>query len=100
MNVIAGISGPPVVLFALNARWPRERVRPTMQVFFLGLNAMTLASLGRPRHLPPGLLAGFAAGWLAARLWGHRPSPTAVQRGTLILAAVGGAVAIGRGLTT
>jgi uncharacterized membrane protein YfcA len=100
MNVVAGISGPPVALFALNARWPAERIRPTLQLFFLGLNALTLVSLGWPRDLPPGLAGGFAAGWVAARLWGHRPSPAAIRRGTLLLAAAGSAVAIARGLTT
>jgi uncharacterized membrane protein YfcA len=100
MNTIAGISGPPVVLFAVNARWPPERVRPTMQLFFLGLNALTLASLGPPHRLPLGLVIGFAAGWLAARRFGHRASLSAVRNGTLLLAAAGGAVALARGLTT
>ena len=99
MNVFAGISGPPVVLFALNANWPPERTRPTMQLFFLGLNAVTLVSLGPPHHVPPALLVGFAAGWLTARLVGHRPSMAAVQRGTLLLAAAGSVVAVARGLT-
>ena len=98
MNVVAGISGPPVVLFALNAAWPPSRLRPTMQLFFLGLNVLTLASLGLPHRLPPALLLGFAGGLLAARLVGHRPSPEAVRRGTLLLAGLGSAVAIARGL--
>jgi uncharacterized membrane protein YfcA len=100
MNAVAGISGPPVVLFALNARWPPERVRPTMQLFFLGLNTLTLASLGPPHRLPPGLVIGFAAGWMGARRFGHRVSPSAVRKGTLALAAAGGVVALARGLTT
>jgi len=98
MNVVAGISGPPAVLFALNADWPVDRLRPTMQLFFLGLNILTLAALGLPDRLPPTLLLGFAAGLLLARLLGHRPSPGAVRTGTLLLAAVGGAVAVARGL--
>ena len=100
MNVVAGISGPPVVVFALNAEWPPERIRPTMQLFFLGLNALTLLSLGPPHRLPLSLAGGFLAGWFAARLLGHRPSVDAVRRGTLLLAAAGSALAIGRGLTT
>jgi uncharacterized protein len=99
MNVVAGISGPPVVLFALNAAWPPDRLRPTMQLFFLGLNVLTLASLGLPDRVPPPLLLGFAGGLVAARLLGHRPSPDAVKKGTLLLAAAGSAVAIARGLT-
>ncbi len=100
MNVVAGISGPPVVLFALNAAWPPDRLRPTMQLFFLGLNILTLASLGLPHRLPPTLLLGFGAGVLIARLLGHRPSPTAVRTGTLLLAATGSVMAISRGLLT
>jgi uncharacterized protein len=100
MNVVAGISGPPVVLFALNAAWPPNRLRPTMQLFFLGLNILTLASLGLPHRLPGSVLLGFAAGLAIARLLGHRPSPEAVRRGTLLLAGIGSAVAILRGLTT
>ena len=36
MNVVAGIGGPPVVLFGINAGWSLERARPTMQLFFWG----------------------------------------------------------------
>ena len=99
-NVIAGISGPPVVIFAVNNDWPAVQVRPTLQLFFLGLNILTIASLGLPTHLPAAPVAGFLAGLLAARIIGHRPSPEAVRRATLLLAALGSAVAIGRGLTT
>jgi hypothetical protein len=75
MNVVAGISGPPVVLFALNAEWPPERVRPTMQLFFLGLNALTLLSLGRPDRLPAGLMVGFVAGLAGGPAGGLRRRP-------------------------
>ena len=99
MNVVAGISGPPVVLFALNAAWARPRARATMQVFFLGLNILTIASLGRPQRFPAAPFIGFAVGWLTALFHGHRPSPEAVRRGTLLLAAAGSVVAVARGLT-
>ncbi|MDQ3946780.1 MAG: sulfite exporter TauE/SafE family protein, partial [Actinomycetota bacterium] len=72
MNAAAGISGPPVVLFAINARWPLERARPTMQLFFFGLNAVTLASLGWPDRLPLGVVIGFAAGVVAGALLAGR----------------------------
>jgi uncharacterized membrane protein YfcA len=99
MNVIAGISGPPVVLYAVNAEWPLERTRPTMQLFFLGLNILSLAALGVPRRIPAALVVGFAAGWLTAYSLGRRPSGVTVRRATLILAAAGSAMAIVRGLT-
>ncbi len=99
MNVVAGISGPPVVLFALNAEWPAERVRPTMQLFFLGLNALTLLSLGRPDRLPAGLMVGFVGGLAGGALLAGRPSGTAVRAATLAIAAAGSVLAVARGLT-
>ena len=99
MNVVAGISGPPVVVFALNAEWPPERIRPTMQLFFLGLNALTLLSLGPPDQLPAVLLVGFAAGWLAGTLLAGRPSTAVVRSATLAIAGAGSVLAIARGLT-
>jgi uncharacterized membrane protein YfcA len=99
MNVVAGISGPPVVLFALNAQWPPERVRPTMQLFFVGLNALTLLSLGRPDRLPAVLLVGFAAGLAGGALLAGRPSGPAVRAATLAIAAAGSVLAVARGLT-
>ena len=99
MNVLAGISGPPVVLFALGAGWPAQRARPTMQLFFLGLNVVTIVSLGRPDRFPPGLAVGFAGGVLGAARFGGRPSTVSLRRATLTIAAVGSTLAIVRGLT-
>lgn len=99
MNVVAGISGPPVVLFALGARWPPQRARPTMQLFFLGLNLVTLASLGWPDRFPPGLAVAFAAGVLAAARLGQRSSTASVRTATLAIAAAGSVLAVVRGFT-
>jgi uncharacterized membrane protein YfcA len=99
MNVVAGISGPPVVLFALGAQWPPERTRSTLQLFFLGLNVVTLASLGWPSQLPVGLAAGFAAGLAAGALLAGRSSTAALRTATLAIAAAGSTLAIIRGLT-
>jgi hypothetical protein len=99
MNVVAGISGPPVVLFALGARWLPQRARPTMQLFFLGLNVVTLASLGLPDRFPAGLAVGFAVGVLAAAPLARRPATAAVRTATLAIAAAGSTLAIVRGLT-
>lgn len=98
MNAIAGVSGPPVVLFALNAGWPPNRARPTMQVIFLGLNVVTLAALGWPDRLPLGLISAFAAGIVAGVLLAGRLPAAVVRPATLGLAAVGSVVAIVRGI--
>ncbi len=99
MNVTAGISGPPVVWFAVNAGWPSERARPTIQLFFLGLNLVTLATLGWPARLPLGIVAALAAGVVAGVLLAGRLPAAAVRPATLALAATGSVLAIARGLT-
>jgi uncharacterized membrane protein YfcA len=99
MNATAGIGGPPIVLFAVNARWPLERARPTMQLFFLGLNAVTLASLGWPGHLPLEVVAGFAAGVMAGTLFAGRLPERVIRPATLAIAATGSVLAIARGLS-
>ena len=99
MNVVSGLSGPAVVLFAINAGWRPSRSRPTLQLFFLGLNIAALAALGYPDHFPLGLPAALAAGTLAGGLLAGRPSDLAVRRLTLLLAAAGSVLAVARGLT-
>jgi len=100
MNVVAGMSGPPVVLFAVNAGWRPEQVRPTLQLYFLGLNVAALALLGRPHHFPVALAGGFAAGVVAGAGLARRPSDRAVRAGALLLAGAGSVLAVGRGLTS
>ena len=46
MNLIGGVGGPPVALYAANAGWPIERVRPTLMAFFAVQNAVTVAVIG------------------------------------------------------
>lgn len=99
MNATAGMSGPPVVLYAVNARWPVDRARPTLQLFFLALNVITLASLGGPDRLPVPIVAGFAAGVLAGALLAGRLPEAAVRQATLVLAGAGSILAIARGFS-
>ncbi len=97
MNVVAGIGGPMAALYALNAGWPPESTRATLQAYFLALNLVALASLG----LPSVSLLQFGAllaGWLAGSLLAPRLPAGAAFWATLGLAAVGGALAVGRAL--
>jgi uncharacterized protein len=98
MNVIAGISGPAVAVFAVNAGWPSDRSRPTMQVVFLGINVVSLMSLGWPDRLPAGLAVGFAAGILAGGVVAGRLPGGFVRAATLAVAGAGSVLAIARGL--
>src|SRR4029453_15747933 len=87
MTVLAGIGGPPIAMFALNADWPVVAMRPTLQGYFLGLNIVAVAVLGPPPlSLAPwlGLIGGSVIGWIAARRL-----PDRVARPTILaLAAV------------
>lgn len=99
MNVAAGISGPPVALWADNAGWSGPRLRGTLQVYFLSLNAVALASLGLPagEGLATGVLAlvvGVGVGALVV----HRVSAAAARRTTLGLAAAGGLAVLVRAI--
>lgn len=96
MNVVAGIGGPPVVVYGLTAGWSAEVARPTLQAFFLGINAVAIPSLGVttvPVALPVALVVGIVAGVAVAR----RAPERAVRSAVLIIAAGGSALAILRG---
>lgn len=96
MNVVAGIGGPPVVIYGLTAGWPAEAARATLQAFFLGINAVAIPSLGVtsvPVVLPVALVPGIVVGvGVAGRL-----SEPAVRSAVLVIAAAGSALAIVRG---
>ena len=102
MNDAAGIGGPAVALWADNAGWPHERTRSTLQVYFLGLNAVALATLGLP-HQSGGRYAEMAAalvgGYLVGGVLARRTSPAAARRVTLLLAFAGGLTVLLRALT-
>ena len=97
MNVTAGIGGPPVVLFSINAGWAPERARPTMQAFFFGINLLAIAALGLPHRLPLGLVAGLLAGLVVGRIAAGRVSAGRIYQATLAIATTGSLLAILRG---
>jgi uncharacterized membrane protein YfcA len=97
MNDAAGIGGPAVALWADNAGWSHDTLRGTLQVYFLGLNAVAMASLGLP-HQPhvryavelAALVGGLALGGLLAKAI----RPAVARRATLSLAGAGGLVVL------
>jgi hypothetical protein len=99
MNVVAGIGGPPVVLFGTTAGWSPEISRPTLQTFFLGINLVALATLGAPSHLPSSVGLAMVAGFLVGRPLVSRLHAGQVRVAVLVIAAAGSIVAIVRGLT-
>lgn len=95
MNTLAGIGGPPIAMYAVNADVPPEAMRPTLQAYFLGLNLIALATLGLPRQsfLP---WIGLAVGWLLGRIALARLPERAARPAILAVAVIGGVVAIAR----
>ena len=100
-NVVAGVAGPVVALWAANAEWRADVQRASLQAYFLGLNCVALPSLGLPRVGLPLLLGCLAALGLGAVLGaplGRRVGEVAARRTTLTLAGLGGAVVLARAL--
>jgi uncharacterized protein len=100
-NVLAGVAGPVVALWAANAEWPRRAQQASLQAFFLGLNCVAAPSLGAPR-VSAGLLAGCLAavgvGVLLGAPLSRRVGEAAARRTTLALAGTGGAAVLVRAL--
>ncbi|GAB3576626.1 sulfite exporter TauE/SafE family protein [Amycolatopsis endophytica] len=100
MNVTAGVGGPMVTAYALSQGWSREVFVPTVQVYLLFLNVVSVATKGLP-VLAPGewalcsgaLLVGVVAGELVNR----RLTPEAGRRFIIAVALAGGAAAVIRG---
>lgn len=98
MNVIGSIGGPALALYTVNASWPPERARSTLQVIFLVSNLVAVVSLGLPRldDTWVGLLAALVLGLLVGLKLAPRVPEHAARIVTLVVAAAGGLLAVGR----
>ena len=72
LNVIGGVGGPPVALYAANAGWDPRYARATLQAFFLIQGFVTLAVVG-VTWPTPAMVAALVIGalfgtWLAPRI--------------------------------
>lgn len=99
MNVAAGIGGPPVVLFGATAGWSPEVARPTLQAFFLGINAVALLTLGPPDHVAAGVIGAAALGLVLGQVAARRLHADQVRVAVLLTAGAGSLLAVVRGLT-
>ena len=100
-NVVAGVGGPPLALWAANADWDAVRQRASLQAVYLGLNAVALPSLGLPdvdARLLVATLAALALGVALGGTLSRRVSERGARRATLALAGTGGAVVLVRAL--
>jgi uncharacterized membrane protein YfcA len=101
MNAAAGVGGPAVAMYGLNADWPTPMLRPTLQAYFAALNVATVIALG-PAHVSAGFalvaLIALGGGFWAGAVLTRNLDQGAARRAILIIASAGGIAAIVRGL--
>lgn len=89
LNVVGGVGGPPIGLYAANADWEPQVTRANLHAFFLVQNIATALVLGV--HLPNlTQLAVLGAGTAAGMLLAAKVAAGAVRTGVLAVSLVGG----------
>jgi uncharacterized membrane protein YfcA len=100
MNSAGGVGGPAVAMYALNAGWPFDVTTPTLQIYFAGLNLLSIAVLG-PVTLAPASAAGIVfaivVGVIVGTVLARRLDVAVMTRAVIVTAVAGGAAAMIRG---
>ncbi|GGN90804.1 membrane protein [Actinoplanes lobatus] len=102
MNSAAGVGGPAVSLYAVNAGWTVREFVPNAQFYGLIVNVLSIAAKGPPTLAAPvWLLAGtaMAAGVLVGAMLAGRVPERRARRLVLLLALAGGLATVGKGVT-
>jgi uncharacterized membrane protein YfcA len=92
-TIVAAVSGPPVILLAVQRKWSPEVTRATMQALFLPLNLLALLVLGPVDADLSDVwwaIGGCVLGLLAGSLGARRIPAPAVRWAMLAVAAAGG----------
>lgn len=101
MNSSAGVGGPAVSLYAVNAGWTVAEFVPNAQFYGVVVNAFSLTAKGLPQLTAPAWLlagAGIAAGVVAGTALAERVPESRTRRIVLLLALAGGLATAGKGL--
>ncbi|KUN10643.1 hypothetical protein AQI95_02380 [Streptomyces yokosukanensis] len=101
MNAAAGVGGPPVSLYALNAGWTVREFVPNAQFYGVAVNALSLAANGTPRLTGAQwavVAAAMAIGALIGNAIAARTPEHRARCLVLVLALAGGATAMAKGL--
>jgi uncharacterized membrane protein YfcA len=101
MNSAAGVGGPPVSLYALNAGWTVREFVPNALFYGVVVNAFSVASNGVP-HLGPTrwgvVVTGMVVGASIGRVLAERVPEQRARMLVLLLALIGGLTTLGKGL--
>jgi uncharacterized membrane protein YfcA len=89
LNVVGGVGGPPLALYAANAGWPPQRIRATLQALFVAQGIVTVAVVG---FVWPdaGMIVALVIGTIAGTWLAPRVPAEAARRAVLVVAALGG----------
>jgi uncharacterized membrane protein YfcA len=101
MNAAAGVGGPPISLYAVNAGWTVREFVPNAQFYGVVVNAFSVAANGVPSLRTPQWVAVIVAmivgGVIGRGLAGRIPERQARWL-VLSLALTGGVTAVGKGV--
>ncbi|WP_225858902.1 sulfite exporter TauE/SafE family protein [Streptomyces albicerus] len=101
MNSAAGVGGPPVSLYAVNAGWPVREFVPNAFFYGVVVNAFSVASNGMPQLSAPIWAlagAGMVVGGLIGRGLAERVPEKQARMLVLLLALIGGLTTLGKGV--
>jgi uncharacterized membrane protein YfcA len=101
MNASAGLGGPALSLYAVNAEWTVREFVPNAQFYQVVVNAVSLAVNGTPRLAAPVwllVLAGIGAGAVIGKVLAERVPEKRARLVVLLLALAGGLTTLGKGL--
>ncbi|WP_327316822.1 sulfite exporter TauE/SafE family protein [Streptomyces sp. NBC_01235] len=101
MNSAAGVGGPPVSLYAVNAGWTVREFVPNAQFYGVVVNAFSVAANGVPRLAAPqwaAVAVAMTVGALVGRALAGRLPEKRARLLVLGLALAGGVTAVGKGL--
>ncbi|GAA2249942.1 MULTISPECIES: sulfite exporter TauE/SafE family protein [Kitasatospora] len=101
MNSAAGVGGPAVSLYAVNAGWTAGEFVPNAQFYGVLVNTLSVSAKGVPRLTGTVWLlaaAGIAGGALIGRALADRVPERYARWAVLSLALAGGLTTLGKGL--
>jgi uncharacterized membrane protein YfcA len=101
MNAAAGVGGPPISLYAVNAGWTVREFVPNAQFYGVIVNAFSVAANGVPNLRTPQWVAVAAAmtvGAVIGRALAGRLPEKRARLLVLSLALAGGVTALGKGV--
>jgi uncharacterized protein len=101
MNSAAGVGGPPISLYAVNAGWTVREFVPNAQFYGVVVNAFSVAANGVPKLAAPQWAAVAVAMTVGASIGRALAGRLPERRARLLvlgLALAGGVTAVGKGL--